>query len=90
MKNCIACVVTLVSLLALGGCESQPQHEFGSSVDEMIVSQTYNPEAVNNPAKGVVGGMDGTAAEQIITTYRGSGAKETPVDRNIGFELEAK
>ncbi len=81
--------MVFVSALGLVACQSSPEHELGSSVNEMIVSQTYNPEAVNNPTTETVG-LDGTVGEQIITTYRNSGAKETSVDRNIGFELEAK
>jgi len=75
-----------VALLSLTACLNQaPKSDMGRSVAQMVESQIHNHDAVNNPAKGVVGGLDGGIGEKIINGYRQSGEKTSAVNENIEF-----
>ena len=79
-------IVVTVAFVSLAACMSQaPQPVMGTSVAQMVESQIHNHDAVNNPPKGVVGGLDGGAGEKIISAYRQGGKKSAPVNEQIEF-----
>jgi len=74
------------ALLVLTACLNQtPKPDMGHSVGQMVESQIHNHDAVNNPPKGIVGGLDGGMGEKIINGYRQSGEKTNAVNENIEF-----
>ena len=81
----IAMGIAVVSLVA---CVSHElEYDMGSSVAQMVDSQVYNRDAVNNPPKGVVGGMDGGAGENVINSYRQTDTKKTSVSEEVEFSM---
>ncbi|MBN4055681.1 hypothetical protein JYU12_02945, partial [bacterium AH-315-K03] len=76
-------------LLIVSACASRHlDYEMGSSVKQMIDKQVYNPEAVNNPPKGIVAGMDGGAAENVINSYRKVGSQKQESAGDAEFTMK--
>lgn len=66
--NRIGCsAVALALLIALTGCATRGEQEFGSSVRHMIIGQTYNPAA---PASDQAAAVDGEKAGLAVKAYR--------------------
>jgi type IV pilus biogenesis protein CpaD/CtpE len=68
-----------VTVCALAACSTTPAvspdpnrviADYGNSVHNMILAQTYNPEAANNPPKNPPLVFDGQKAEKVIGVYR--------------------
>lgn len=60
-------IITVVALgVALGGCATQAEEEFGSSVRHMVTGQTYDPSA----PRDTVGPVDGQKATKAVEAYR--------------------
>lgn len=64
MSKAIIAVVALG--VALGGCATPAEPEFGSSVRHMVTGQTYDPGA----PRDTVGAMDGQKAARALEAYR--------------------
>jgi len=80
----------ILMTLLLGGCAtSEPTRldaRFGDSVASMVESQTYNPDAANDPASRPVMAIDGVKTEGNLEAYRQDVQKKTEVHNviNIG------
>jgi len=60
-------LITVVALgVALAGCATRDEPEFGSSVRHMVVGQTYDPTA----PRDTVGPVDGQKATRAVDAYR--------------------
>jgi len=64
MSKAIPAVIALG--LALGGCATPSEPEFGSSVRHMVTGQTYDPSA----PRDTVGAVDGQKAAKAVDDYR--------------------
>ncbi len=67
-----------IGLVVISGCaewSSTParvQDDFGSSVRNMVLQQTYNPAKAQSPSALAPAGMDGNKANSVLeNTYRG-------------------
>lgn len=79
-----------VFVLACSGCAYMPgaaqtvENDFGNSVRNMVSSQTYDPQAAENPPQGVTEGLDGQKAGLGLETYRTEAGTGTAVRAPIG------
>lgn len=70
MKN-LAFISLLTGLTV--GCASEPARldaSFGSSVEQVLVNQTYDPAASQNNDSRIVKTMDGQKATKTLEGYR--------------------
>ena len=87
-KLAIAMLAGLLGMLA--GCGSTtPRYDakFGDAVREARLGMTLNPDAGKNAAQAT--GLDGTAARETMTLYKGSFKSPPPAVNviNIGGQL---
>lgn len=73
MKTVHQILLTLLVSLAIG-CASDPKQEndpeFGDSVRNMVMQQTFNATAANDPPAGPPLGLDGARAGATFKAYR--------------------
>lgn len=83
-------LVIVTCFVTLSACASQhTSYEMGSATRQIVQSQTFDKEAANNPPKGVVAGMDGGAAEQVIRSYRKAGKQQGSAEQAT-FSMKGK
>lgn len=87
--------VILAGLLLLSACVDNGykpvvlERDFGRSVRQVTQAQYLNPKVAAKPPVGIVSkkGMDGTAGQSVVNTYRtsfGQAQPVQPVTINIG------
>lgn len=80
----------VVATVAIAGCADTPlaDADYGSSVKQMLQTQTFDPIAASNPPEVAPEMTDGARLENAIEVYRKDVAKgNTEVKQPIVFEV---
>lgn len=76
-------ILTAVALgITLTACSNYRDFDMGSSVSEMMASQTENPEGFQGESEG----LDATKAEIALKVYRSDVSKPSEVRKSIGMK----
>jgi hypothetical protein len=90
-KNMIKLVIIVATATSLAACLHNDRLDYDKrvAINEMIEQQIYDKEAAINPPKGVVNGLDGGVAEQVINNHRSGNKEAASAERDISFKVEA-
>jgi type IV pilus biogenesis protein CpaD/CtpE len=82
-------LIGLVSAaLLVSGCAYNSEADYGSSVRQMVQSQTFDPAAASNPPELAPEVTDGERVKNALDVYRKDVAKgSTDVKQPIVFEI---
>lgn len=88
--NTIHTTALAAATLLLSGCADTPvaDADYGSSVQQMVQAQTYDPAAASNPPELAPEMADGARLENALDVYRKDVAKgSTEVKQSVVFEV---
>lgn len=80
----------LTATVFFAACASEPtatEQEFGSSVRQMIIAQTYDPSTLSNPPEGAIERTDGRMLENALESYRATVAEQSGVGDEITINV---
>jgi hypothetical protein len=91
MSRILIGTVTALATLAAAGCADTPSDaDYGTSVNQMIQAQTYDPAASANPPEQPPMASDGARLDNALTVYREDVAKAGEHKREAEFTVGEK
>ena len=87
MKTNIAIGLTAVSALviALGGCASAVDRNYGKAVKQMVRAQVYRPETLQQVSDSTVEGVDPDSAKAAVDAMRKDTAERSHTQQPVIF-----
>lgn len=88
--NIVYTTVLSAATVLLSGCADTPvaDADYGSSVQQMVQAQTYDPAAASNPPELAPETSDGERLKNALKVYREDVAKgSTEVKQSVVFEV---
>ncbi len=74
-----------LTLIALGGCASAVDHEYGKAAHQMVAAQVYHPETLRQPSDNAVEGVDPDSAKAAVDAMRKDTAQRSRTDQPVIF-----
>jgi hypothetical protein len=72
-------------VMALGGCVSAVDRNYGKAADQMVRAQVYRPETLQQPLGSAVEGVDPDSAKSAIDALRKDTAERTHTQQPVIF-----
>ncbi len=87
-KTNIAVALTgaaVLTVIALGGCQSAVDRDYGKAAHQMVAAQVYHPETLRQPSDNAVEGVDPDSAKAAVDALRKDTAQRSHTDQPVIF-----